>query len=71
MHRGNSYPQGVIGRAQRQWFTLEKHAPSIRANAAGENNATLFTLEKDGRFVATARLNAGSEIADLVLGLPP
>lgn len=42
-----------------------------RTNAAGVNNATVFTLETDGRLVATARLNEGSEIADLVLGLPP
>jgi hypothetical protein len=42
-----------------------------RTNEAGVNNATVFTLEKDGRFRATARLNDGSEIADLVLGLAP
>ncbi len=41
-----------------------------RTNAAGVNNATVFSLEKDGRFVATARLNEGSEIADVVLRLP-
>ena len=41
-----------------------------RTNDADVNNATVFTLEKDGRFTATARLNEGSEIADLVLGLP-
>jgi hypothetical protein len=33
------------------------------------NNATIFTLKEDGRFVTTARLNEGSEIADLVLRL--
>lgn len=42
-----------------------------RTNEAGVNNASLFTLKEDGRFMATARLNAGSEIADLVLRLPP
>ena len=42
-----------------------------RTNDADVNNATVFTLEKDGRFKSTARLNEGSEIADLVLGLPP
>lgn len=42
-----------------------------RTNKAGTNNATVFTLAADGRFVATARLNDGSEIADVVLRLPP
>jgi hypothetical protein len=42
-----------------------------RTNEAGVNDATVFTLQSDGRFSATARLNAGSEIADLVLRLPP
>lgn len=42
-----------------------------RTNDAGMNNATVFTLGTDGRFTATARLNEGSEIADLVLGLEP
>jgi hypothetical protein len=42
-----------------------------RTNEAGVNNATVFTLENDGRFRATARLNEGSEITDLVLDLPP
>jgi hypothetical protein len=42
-----------------------------RTNEAGVNNASVFTLRNDGRFAATARLNAGSEIADLVLRLPP
>jgi hypothetical protein len=42
-----------------------------RTNASGVNNATVFALEKDGRLVATARLNEGSEIADVVLRLPP
>jgi hypothetical protein len=41
-----------------------------RTNAAGVNNATVFGLEQDGRFVETARLNEGSEIADVVLRLP-
>lgn len=42
-----------------------------RTNDADVNNATIFTLESDGRFTSTARLNAGSEIEDLVLSLPP
>jgi hypothetical protein len=42
-----------------------------RTNDEGVNNATVFTLEKDGRLTATARLNEGSEITDLVLGLAP
>jgi len=42
-----------------------------RTNENGVNNATVFTLEKDGRLTATARLNEGSEITDLVLRLPP
>jgi hypothetical protein len=42
-----------------------------RTNAAAVNNATVFTLGTDGRFLATARLNEGSEIADVVLRLPP
>jgi hypothetical protein len=42
-----------------------------RTNEAGVNNATVFTLGSDGRFSATARLNAGSEIADVVLRLSP
>jgi hypothetical protein len=41
-----------------------------RTNEAGVNNATVFTLEKDGRFTVTARLNDGSEVTDLVLRLP-
>jgi hypothetical protein len=35
------------------------------------NNATVFTLGDDGRFRAIAALNEGSEIAALVLQLPP
>jgi hypothetical protein len=42
-----------------------------RTNEAGVNNATIFTLKEDGRFMTTARLNAGSEIAELVLRLSP
>jgi len=42
-----------------------------RTNEADVNNASVFTLAEDGRFTTTARLNEGSEIADLVLGLPP
>jgi hypothetical protein len=42
-----------------------------RTNEAGVNNASVFTLGEDGRFGLTARLNRGSEIADLVLRLPP
>ncbi|HEX4674580.1 MAG TPA: hypothetical protein VH209_04585 [Steroidobacteraceae bacterium] len=41
-----------------------------RTNEQGLNNATVFTLEEDGRLTATARLNEGSEITDLVLRLP-
>jgi hypothetical protein len=41
-----------------------------RTNEKGVNNATVFTLEKDGRLTATAHLNDGSEISDLVLRLP-
>jgi hypothetical protein len=42
-----------------------------RTNATGVNDATVFTLAADGRFTATALLNAGSEIEDLVLRLAP
>ena len=42
-----------------------------RTNDAEVNNASVFTLQDDGRFSITARLNDGSEIEDLVLGLPP
>ena len=42
-----------------------------RTNDAEVNNASVFTLEKDGRFTTTARLNEGSEIEHLVRGLPP
>ncbi len=42
-----------------------------RTNDAGVNNGSVFTLQKDGRFTTTARLHAGSEIAELVLRLPP
>jgi hypothetical protein len=38
-----------------------------RTNSTGANNATVFTLGTDGRFAATAHLNEGSEIIDLVL----
>jgi hypothetical protein len=41
-----------------------------RTNDEGVNNATVFMLEKDGRFTATAHLNEGSEITELVLRLP-
>ena len=41
-----------------------------RTNDAEVNNASVFTLGDDGRFTTTACLNEGSEIADLVLGLP-
>jgi hypothetical protein len=41
-----------------------------RTNEQSVNNATVFTLEKDGRLTATAHLNEGSEITDLVLRLP-
>ncbi len=39
-------------------------------NGERRNHATVFRLEPDGRFRAVGRLNEGSEIADLVLGLP-
>lgn len=42
-----------------------------RTNATGVNNATVFALGTDGRFEFTARLNEGSEIADVVLRLGP
>lgn len=42
-----------------------------RTNDAEVNNASVFTLREDGRFTLTARLNEGSEIEHLVLGLPP
>jgi hypothetical protein len=42
-----------------------------RTNDAEVNNASVFTLQSDGRFCITARLNEGSEIEDLVVGLPP
>jgi hypothetical protein len=42
-----------------------------RTNEQGANNATVFTLGKDGRLTSTARLNEGSEITDLVLRLAP
>jgi hypothetical protein len=35
------------------------------------NHATMFTLRDDGRFAVAARLNGGSEIEDLALGLEP
>lgn len=41
-----------------------------RTNEAGMNNATVFTLQSDGRLTTTARLNEGSEIESLVMGLP-
>jgi hypothetical protein len=40
-----------------------------RTERSGRNNGTVFTLGADGRFTATAHLNAGSEITDVVLGL--
>ena len=42
-----------------------------RSSEAGVNHGTVFTLGDDGRFRSIARLNEGSEIADLVLQLPP
>lgn len=42
-----------------------------RTNDAGVNNGSVFILEEDGRFTTTARLHAGSEIAEVVLRLPP
>jgi hypothetical protein len=42
-----------------------------RTNATGVNDASVFTLGTDGRLAVTARLNAGSEIEDVVLRLEP
>ena len=42
-----------------------------RTNDAEVNNASVFTLQEDGRFTLTARLNEGSEIEHLVMDLPP
>jgi hypothetical protein len=42
-----------------------------RTSEQGVNNATVFTLENDGRLTATAHLNEGSEVSHLVLRLPP
>lgn len=41
-----------------------------RTNDAEVNNASAFTLQEDGRFALTARLNEGSEIEHLVMDLP-
>ena len=41
-----------------------------RSNYGGVNNASLFQLNTDGKFEVQARLNAGSEIEDLVLRMP-
>jgi hypothetical protein len=40
-----------------------------RTDEVGTNNATLFTLTEGGRFEVLARLNAGSEITDIVVSL--
>jgi len=42
-----------------------------RTTEKGRNDATLFRRGDDGAFRELARLNAGSEIAGLVLSLPP
>jgi len=42
-----------------------------RSAEAGTNNATLFTLTAGARFEVVAQLNEGSEITDIVVGLPP
>jgi len=42
-----------------------------RTNEAGVNNATVFRFNRDGRLEPIARLNQGSEIADLVARLEP
>jgi len=42
-----------------------------RTNEAGVNNATVFRFNRDGRLKPIARLNQGSEIADLVARLEP
>jgi hypothetical protein len=41
-----------------------------RTVADGTNHGSVFRLGEDGRFSLVANLNGGSEIADLVLGLP-
>jgi hypothetical protein len=41
-----------------------------RSNYGGVNNASLFQLNTNGKFEVQARLNAGSEIEDLVLRMP-
>jgi hypothetical protein len=41
-----------------------------RTDYGGLNNASLFRLNADGKFEVLARLNAGSEIEDLVLNTP-
>jgi hypothetical protein len=74
----------ILNRAYFDQSTLERMLRNLRSrlvpggllivcrtNAAGVNNGTVFTLEADGRLTATARLNEGSEITDLALGLPP
>jgi hypothetical protein len=74
----------ILNRAYFDAATLESMLRNLRArllpggmlivcrtNESGVNNATVFTLADDRRFRAMARLNEGSEIADLVLQLPP
>ena len=73
----------ILNRAYFDTATLERMVCNLRSrllpggllivcrtNEQGLNNATVFTLEKDGRLTATAHLNEGSEITDLVLRLP-
>jgi hypothetical protein len=74
----------ILNRAYFDVVTLERMLLNLRArllpggmlivcrtNESGVNHATVFALGDDGRFRASARLNEGSEIADLVLQLPP
>jgi hypothetical protein len=74
----------ILNRAYFDVATLESMLRNLRArllpggmlivcrtNESGVNDATLFTLGDDGRFRSVAALNEGSEIADLVLQLPP
>jgi chemotaxis methyl-accepting protein methylase len=41
-----------------------------RTDYGGRNNASLFRLNANGKFEVLARLNAGSDIEDLVLHTP-
>jgi hypothetical protein len=39
-----------------------------RTNIEGQNNATLFRLDEENKFVSAGRFGEGSEIEDLVFG---